>query len=445
MSPRGLDMKQALRWVGVAAMAAAVAACGDRPAIAGSDLTPPPVPGGQPVVLGAWEVAVDSAGNVTMNPSASPNTARVGNGIDAAVYGTQNVNVRVYAAAATVSTKGQTSTWTLNIGVRNLLSYPIGANQNGPLPSDTMGVYLALYSPPVVTATSGTCASPCTVSVTGYDGTGNFTSTGQPYLYWHERPTAVQPVAGTDTVSARRPLVFTGPSAVTNFRFYVIVAAAWPPPEQTFWSVFYNAATDSEPDVAAKPPWAVSNSAFGAWTANWSSSNGGELIVTAKNGSDVHYYRSDSIAPAMPAYAEAKLFVAGGKKAPTQPETYLVLQDGSRTAAIGVQSGAVGFAQPPYFTSFTNFNLGWSFLAGAPTFALDATTPHTYRLRKFGTDSVTIEVDGVRRLGIAYSQLPGLSVLTTATATAEFGVGSITGTSSTTWSYVTYGLGQSQP
>jgi hypothetical protein len=442
MSPRGLDMKQVLRWMGVAAMAAAVAACGDRPAVTGADIAPPPVPGGQPAVLGGWEVAVDSAGNVNLSPSGTPNASTVGNGISAAVYGTQNVNVRVYAAAATVVTKGGTKTWTLNIGVRNLLNYPIGANQNGPLPSDTLGVYLAVYSPPAVTATSGTCPSPCTVSVTGYDGTGNFTSTAQPYLYWQERPTAVQPVAGTDTVSARRPLVFTGPSAVTNFRFYVIVAAAWPPPAETFWSVFYNAATDTLPETNAKPTWKKAFQLFGLGSDTWSSKNGGQLTLLAKSFNDILLYRADSIAPAMPAYIEGKLHVA--KNGPSQPETVLFLQDGSVTAAVGVQAKKIGFVQAPYF-NWPNYALGWSLVANSPTYALDATQDHTYRLRKFGTDSVTVEVDGVRRLGIAYNQLPGIGVYMPATASAGFGASSGTGNSNTTVSYVTYGLGQSQP
>lgn len=442
MSPRGLDMRQALRWVGMAAMVAAVAACGDRPAVTGSDIAPPPAPGGQPVVLGGWRVTVDSAGNVTLDPSGAPGAARVGTGIDAAIYGTQNVNVRVYAAPATVTTQGQTKTWTLNVGIRNLLSYPIGANQNGAAPSDTLGEYLALYSGPVVTATSGTCASPCTVSVTGYDGTGNFTSTAQPYLYWHDRLSAVQPVASTDTVDSRHPLVFSGPSTVTNFSFYLIVAAAWPPPQQTFWSVFYNAATDSLPETNAKPAWKKTFQLFSLGSDTWSSKSGGQLTLTAKSDADILLYRADSIAPAMPAYIEGKLHVV--KNGPTQPETVLLLQDGATTAAVGIQAKEIGFVRPPYF-SFPNFALGWSLIANSPTYALDATKDHTYRLRKFGTDSVTVEVDGARVMGLPYSQLPGLGVYMPAAASAGFGVSSATGSSNTTVWYVTYGLGQSQP
>src|SRR6185437_9003904 len=126
----------------------------------------------------------------------------------ASIYGTQNVNVRIYANAATVVNNGTTKTWTMFFGVRNLLPYPIGSNQAGETPSDTTGIFLALIGGPTVSQTSGTCAAPCTISATTYDGRGTFTAPNQPYLYWPERLAAKQAVAGADTVSSRRKMVF---------------------------------------------------------------------------------------------------------------------------------------------------------------------------------------------------------------------------------------------
>jgi len=81
--------------------------------------------------------------------------------------------------------------------------------------------------------------------------------------------------------------------------------------------------------------------------------------------------------------------------------------------------------------------------------AVNATASHTYRLRKFGADSVTLEVDGVRRLGLTYSKLPTAaldSVASFATGPAEFfGDGSISGNHNSAWSVLTYGIGATQP
>ncbi|MBX6331505.1 MAG: hypothetical protein IRY91_06645 [Gemmatimonadaceae bacterium] len=398
----------------------------------------PVPPDGSPVV-GMMEGEVDRFGNVTFT---SVNPARViGSGVSAAIYGSQNVNARLYTSRATIDSTPTTKTWHMPLGLRNLLSYPIGSNQGGVTPSDTSGVYVALIGGPTVTATSGSCASPCTVRMVQYDGTASFTSPNQPYMYWHERLAAVQPAAAGDTVSARRSFVFTGPRAVTNFRFVLIVSAAWPPPNETFWSTFYNAATDSEPDLRAAPPWKKATT-LGNGTETWSASTG-RLTLGTSALADLILYRADSLAPATNAYIEARLKLNSQQASGTAPQAAFGLGDGQNAITVGIARQQVGFVHGGGF-----FGLTWSFIGSTYSFPRrsDATALHTYTLRKFGTDSATIEIDGTRVLRITQSQFDGPPFFVPAEATAYFGVGGTTsGNVSSDWAYVTYGIGQSQP
>lgn len=395
--------------------------------------------------LGVVMASVDGDGNVTMTPLQGT-SGDLAPGVDGSIYGTQNVNVRVYAAAATVTTLANTKTWTMKFGVRNLLPYPIGSNQSGPTPSDTTGIFLAVISGPTVTQTSTNCPGSCAMSVVTYDGTGTFTAPSQPYLYWSERLAAKQVVAGADTVSARRTIQFTSPKQVTNFRFFLIVGADWPAPAQTDWSVFYNAPTDSAPDVHAKPIWRKGNmSTFGSATEVWSKAQGVDSLELL-NAKDYYLFRRDSLAASTPAYFEAHVKVNNGGQ--LKPETVFGFLDGTRMAAVGMTSSQVGFVKYAFLAK-NLFGHGLPQSNFVDSLSNNATLAHTYRLRKFGVDSVTLEIDGVRRLGLTYSQLPSAaqdSVATFTTGPAQFfGDGSISGNHNSAWSVVTYGIGATQP
>lgn len=405
--------------------------------------TPSVLPTGN---LGVVMGSVDENGNVTLTPLQG-GAGDVGSGVDGTIYGTQNVNVHVYAAAATFTTKGSVKTWTMKIGLRNFLPYPIGSNQAGPIPSDTTGIFLALISGPTVSKTSSHCPGSCAMSTVTFDGQGTFTAPNQPYLYWRERLAAKQAVAGADTVSNRRTFQFTSPTQVTNFTFFLIVGADWPAPAQTNWSVFYNAPTDSAPDQHAKPIWRKGNmSAFGSATEAWSKSQGVDSLELS-NAKDYYLFRRDSLAASTAAYFEAHVKVSNGGQ--TKPETVFGFLDGTRMAAVGMTNSAVGFVKYAFLGgNFFGHGLPQANFVGS-TFAVDATKSHMYRMRKFGVDSVTLEVDGVRRLKATYGQLPTVaqdSVATFTTGPAEFfGDGSISGNHNSAWSVLTYGLGVSQP
>lgn len=436
----------AIRAAGVMAALAAVVGCSDRSAgVTGTGVmqpqTPPMLPSQS---LGMVQVTVDDAGNVTTVPlqGASSDLAP---GIDGSIYGSQDVNVHVYAKAATSVIKGSTKTWTMNFGLRNLLAFPIGSNQGGSTPSDTTGIFLALISGPTVSKTSSHCPGSCAVSTVGYDGTGTFTAPNQRYLYWRERLAVKQAVPGADTVSVRRPFTWTSPTQVTAMTFVLIVGADWPAPAQQNWSVFYNAPTDSAPDQHAKPIWRTGNmSAFGAATEAWSKSQGVDSLEP-QNAKDYYLFRRDSLAAATPAYFEAHVKVSSGQ---TKPETVFGFLDGTRMAAIGMTNARIGFVKYAFLAPGF-FGHGLPQANFVDSLSNDATASHTYRLRKFGTDSVTLEIDGTRRLRLTYSQLPSVaqdSVASFTTGPAEFfGDGSISGNHNSAWSVITYGIGVSQP
>ena len=426
--------------------------CTDRSnGITGTGVMQPQSPAALPSEgLAIVQVTVDDAGNVTTSPlqGVSGNAATDADGSMRAssIYGTQNVNVRVYAAAATVTTVGNTKTWTMQFGVRNLLSFPIGSNQSGPIPSDTTGIFLAVISGPTVTQTSSNCPGSCAMSIVAYDGTGTFTASNQRYVYWRERLAAKQPVAGADTVSARRTMKFTSPKQVTNFKFFLIVGADWPAPAQTNWSVFYNAPTDSAPDQHAKPIWRTGHmSLSGSATESWSKNAGVDSLILVNN-KDYYLFRRDSLAASTAAYMEAHVKVNNGGQ--TKPETVFGFLDGARMAAVGMTSSRIGFVKYAFLAK-NLFGHGLPQSNFVDSVAVNATASHTYRLRKFGADSVTLEVDGVRRLGLTYNQLPTAaldSVASFATGPAEFfGDGSISGNHNSAWSVLTYGIGATQP
>ena len=69
-----------------------------------------------------------------------------------------------------------------------------------------------------------------------------------------------------------------------------------------------------------------------------------------------------------------------------------------------------------------------------------------YQLRKYGADSAVIYVDGVRRTSAVYSTLPASKNVVTGPSYVEFGmIGGTVRTTTSTWDYVVYQIGQATP
>ncbi|HEU4642347.1 MAG TPA: hypothetical protein VFS44_07810 [Gemmatimonadaceae bacterium] len=417
----------------LASMLAGATACGGGAVVTGTEQVPiPPAASGN--IIAALEGTVDSAGNVSFARTAPPvGAATLAPGVSAQFYGSQNVNVRLYSTPTVIDTDAATGKkrWRFDVGIRNLLPYPIGSDQSGAAPADTMGVTVFFTTIPTVTGPSP-CTG-CALAITNADGTDNFTAVGQPYYYWHERIGAVAAAPSTDTTLGRRTFTFEGTPTVTNFRFVVLVSAAWPPPNDARWKVSYDATSDSLPDTQASPPWKKAGILQNG-SATWAT---GALTMNAGGGNDVYFFRRDSLAAATPAYMEAKLTLANG--APKDdPSAIFGFVDGTRLIALGVAKNRVGFAA---ISPITN---AWTMI-GTPA-AVGGTTAHVYRLTKNGSSAATITVDGQTAVTVSYNALP-TGTLGALGATQFFGASVANGhaSSTSTWSYLSYELGVTAP
>lgn len=96
---------------------------------------PSPPPG---AVAGLHGLVDVTAGTLTFEPSGPADLDRVRL---AGIYGDQGVTVRLYNSPVVVAnsaTPGK-ETYTANVGLQNLLAFPIGDEQAG-IPLDTMGI-----------------------------------------------------------------------------------------------------------------------------------------------------------------------------------------------------------------------------------------------------------------------------------------------------------------
>lgn len=403
-------------------------ACADSPDVSAPPLRAASVSSG---VLGMVEGRVTANGTVTFRPLRGV-SAQATPGLHTNVYGTEGGDVLLYATPTVVKTTGASTTWTFNVGIQNLLPFPIGANQAGPAPSDTLGLYVAIISEP--TATSGNCIF-CRITFNS-SGTSVFSASKQPYVFWNDRLTAVG--GGKDTTTARLPFTFTASRSVTGFRFTMMVGAAWPPPKQTVWSAYYNAAIDSEPDLHGKPPWKMTHMASIGMSGEekWKT---GALTLRGKFGQNIYLYRSDSLAAATSAVMEASLQLSREGRRQLLPEVVFgLVDDAGKLAMVGLSHNRTGFV---------GFGLGflssWTFLGTSA--AADVNTPHSYKIQKFGVDSVVLLVDGVRAQGVTYASLPLRPAQLPATASSIFGAASVSSMADADWFHVTTTFGSLIP
>lgn len=407
------------------------AACGEGPS------SPAGVPLMQPTTHPTTTVAhlrgtVDVAtGTLTFDPVSSVGGSTLGGGVSASIYGDQGVTVRIYNSAVVTSAPvGGKKTYSANVGIRNLLGYRIGDEQNAAAPADTMGIYVFTNTAPVVSGTSSPCS--CTVTVRNASGSRPFTTlANQSYWYWPELLGAAN--GGADTTVVRRQWVFEADTQVTRFNFDVLVSAPWSAPNETVWKVEYPA--DSLPDTQSEPRWRKVASAKTTST-----------IVAAALQLDVQrskdsllYVRRDSVSSTTSALIEGTLRLDnGGNSADAQAG--ILIDDKSKYIALMVSDSGfagrarVGFANP-----------SGTFVAGASD-TVSSALSHRYQLRKYGADSVVVFVDGGRRVKAAYTALPATRTVAADASMFAFGiVASSSRNTSSTWGGVLYQIGQATP
>ena len=370
------------------------------------------------------------AGTLTFE-SMSPAAGRTagGSAVSAAIYGNQGVTVRIYNSAVVVSnsaTPGK-KLYTARVGVRNLQSFPIGDEQGGVAPLDTSGIFVFVNGGPTVTRTSSACLLACSITVANAHGRAAFNAPNQAYWYWHDRLSAAG--AGRDTTLVRQSWSFEADTQVTGFTFDVLVGAAWPAPHETRWKTEYTA--DTVPQ-AGRPRW-LRTLSLGTETAVADPLAPGHVVLTAPSNGSQTFERRDSVGPTTDVYMEARLRL---NTAPSKAEVSFGFYDGTRYIAVGLSGTRVGFVD----NGFTSPGVS----VVSPTMSFQ-----TYRLRKFGADSVQLLVNGTRVLsrpysafGITYGTLPSFF---------EFGnpgtnnqQRSQAGNSST-WDYLVYEMGATQP
>jgi hypothetical protein len=407
----------------------AIAACSDAPS--GSA---PLAPVSHPVTkVSRLRGTIDAvAGTMTFDAaSADAGMALTSSAPSAAIYGDQGVTVRIYNSPVVTSAPvAGKKTYTANVGIRNLLAWQIGDEQGGSAPADTLGIYVFLNTNPVVSGTSSPCGA-CTVTARNRRGTMSFTAPNQGYWYWPELLGAAG--SGTDTTRVRQTWVFEADTAVTRFNFDVLVSTAWAAPNESVWRVEYPG--DSLPDTQSEPRWTK----FATNGGPTASIAGGLMLTLKKTRDSLVYVRRDSLRSTSDGMIEARLRLDdGGNSASPQPG--IAFDDNTRYVGLFVSdSSSSGRARVGFVNATGDGFVASDTVGGVGAFRV-------YQLRKFGADSAVIYVDGTRRVKAGYASLPVTKAAAPLPSYAEFGftAGTVRTTTST-WSYVVYKIGEATP
>lgn len=333
-------------------------------------------------------------------------------GFSPAIYGDQNVNVRLYNSPVVVDSSTSTWRWTANVGVRNMRPHPIGDEETSSTPADTIGIFVFFVQEPI----PGQPCGGCFARIANYQGTMSFDAPQRKYFHWAERLEEMGSQPG-DTTRARRAWTFETSAGVRSFSFNVLVSAAWPAPHENRWRVEYTA--DALP-AASAPAWKVEG------TGGNASVSGGALLLRG-NFSGL-FFRRDPIAPDQSAYVHAVMRRSGGG---SRPDVGLILSDRVKLIGVGVASGSVGLIS----------NAG-TFLIGTTSSLGNGT--QELQLRKYGADSVVYFVNGVRRGAAAYASLSA-DTFTPALSSVSFGGLPTSAGSNSTWESVLYEIGVPSP
>jgi len=189
---------------------------------------------------------------------------------------------------------------------------------------------------------------------------------------------------------------------------------------------------DSLPHLTTEPSWART-ALLGGETVTIDPFITGSIRLTAGAGGSQRFERRDSVGPSTDAYMEARLQVNG---ALSRPEVSFGIYDGTRFIGVGLSDTRVGFVA-------NGFNATGNSVASATT------GMQSYRIRKFGQDSVQLLINGARVLSKPYSDFAltrpvSYSLFEFGNPGLANGSASQSGNSST-WDYVIYEIGATQP
>lgn len=397
---------RATRPLGLAGLIMGLMACGEAP----TGVSPPVAPiGSVPTAIATLRGTIDlDRGTLEFAPIAANNFSRFA----PAIYGDQNVNVRLYNSPVAVDSSTSTWRWTASVGVRNMRPHPIGDEETSEAPLDTMGLFVFFVQEPIV----GQPCSGCFVRIANADGTMSFDAPQRKYFHWPERVNETGSVLGDSTL-VRRTWTFETSAGVRSFSFTVLVSAAWPAPYETRWRVEYTA--DALPEGSA-PVWKFDG------TGGNASVSGGSLLLRGRFLG--LFYRRDPIAPTQDAYVHAVVRFSGGS---SRPELGLLLSDRVKLIGLGIGNGVVGLiSNSGTFLSGTTSSLG----SGV----------HELELRKYAADSVVCFVDGVRRGAAPYAALSP-DTQTPPLSSVSFGGLPTSDGSNSTWESVIYEIGVASP
>jgi len=384
--------RQSLRAAMMTAVIIAAGACSDQ-SITSSVTPPPPPPTAN--TAGMLRGTVRADGSVIFE-SLDPSIQGGDGSVSGAIYGNQNVTAKVTASNYTVTTVGGTKTWKFTLAVHNLLNYPVGSIDGSAVPFDTVGVFVFFPTTPSVVSPTN-CG--CTVNVLNTQGTASFSGINQKYYWYHDR-LAAKGLVG-DSTTNNPTWTFTTPATVNSFRFTILLSTPWPrgmQTQDTSWAVAYNpAASDTLPDVQAKPRWKRIGVGYGG--TDTASSTGLTMnVVNNKHGADddMFFYRSDNLNRTENAYVQANIKMSNGIG--SNPVFILALADSVKFVGLGIGNGKIGMA------TFNPSTDRWDWI-GAPI-AQTTNVAHTYRVGKFGATTSTVYVDGVAKFSTANNLLP---------------------------------------
>jgi hypothetical protein len=353
--------------------------------------------------VGPWQTIGVITGRVegtTLSATFTPSGAQsaVANGLNAAIYGDPTKASITGTFVSLTDVPGVSRTWVFNVAMHNLLTYPVGSTYAGvgTADSDSAGVFIGFTQLPIVTKPSP--CSGCQVNVLGTMGTANFTGPGQPYYWYNRRPRAAGTAGGLDSTPAItwtfKTTSFTVPDTAHAFTFQLYVNAWWPNPNDTQWMLSYDGTTDSLPDTQAEPRWAQS-SAGHAGAESWSTS--GLLLSTAKKNESFYLSRNDSLGH-NDAFMDASLAVSSIGDPGVPEGIFGIVESPGATAKqlfVAIAKDSVGFG------IYNNGSPAWSFLMvnGNPVaIARNGTVASNYRLRKLGTQSIALCINGTQVL-----------------------------------------------
>jgi hypothetical protein len=376
----------------------------------------PPMGGTAPVVpVGSMPAIAAVRGTVDLDRGTLEFSAIAPAGIPGfapAIYGDQNVNVRLYNSPVVLDSSGTIWRWTANVGVRNMRDHFVGDEEIALAPLDTMGLFVFFTQEPVARQPCGECFA----RIANHHGTMSFDQPNQKYFHWPERLDPIGSLAG-DTTRIRRTWVFETSPGVRSFSFNVLVSAAWPAPYETRWRVEYTA--DALP-TSSSQVWKFEG------TGGNASASGGSLLLRGKFFG--LYYRRDPIAPSQNAYVHSVARFSGGG---SRPEIGLILSDRVKLIGLGIANGSVGL-----ITSTGTFVAGTVTALGSGS--------HEFQLRKYAADSAVYYVDGVRQGRATYASLSP-DTFTPAFASVAFGGLPTSDGSNSTWDSVIYEIGVPSP